>query len=186
MSNIDAAKTCDSCEARWAPTAILCRDCDDVLEDVPYRNLLWRCVAAGVMFQMLFGRYADDSFWGGALHHTTTFLFVLYPLRKLADKLANRRRRVLWEMGSLFSDRYSRGLVTALLVFVIVNIVGPDAAFTGAPDWYVAYDNLSTLWIRMFGLGAFFYMLIDQGLAFFDLRKANTYAERGRYTSDSH
>jgi hypothetical protein len=110
------------------------------------------------------------------------FLMVLYP----AAKLVQRRRdpgRLIWrEMGSVYTGRFDRLLIVGAIVVIALMWLGAvPTRHSGMvhPDY--APIRLGWILATMLGWGvATVAMIVDQGVAFFDLRIANTYAKRYR------
>jgi hypothetical protein len=112
------------------------------------------------------------------------FLMILsYPTAKAIEKLRDPGRQVLQEMGSVYSSRLDRCLLLLLSAAIITiateqrPAVGPTAY---APP-YAAVAAATSLVTALTSVVVIVACVVDQGLAFFDLRIANTYVERERH-----
>ncbi len=176
-------KSCGDCRTENDSLEILCSACGSPLDTKIYLRCIYATsvlALAGVATLRVL-QLVDRFSIPLAFELEVAALLVVYPLIKLWTKLRQPSRRVGREMGSVFSPRYDRALVTALLVFVsliwfgalrIEGLQGPlDSRLTHAKH---ALDLLVTVG----GLAAVAAMIRDQGPRFFDFRVANTYADR--------
>jgi hypothetical protein len=178
-------KHCSSCGRSYDVGAVVCVPCEVVFEEAAYLRWIWvasalALVAVGLMTYFgILERFSISE----AFKISAALLLLLYPLAKVVQKARDPRRPVLREMGSVFSGRFDRALVLALLLFAVLTMGGglhlplrsaSSLAYRPirfAVDWFVT----------LVGLASVVAIIIDQGTAFFDFRIRNTYVERYRH-----
>lgn len=176
-------KTCSDCDAKNDGERILCCACGAPLETTLYLRFIYGTSLVAVVADFALTRL-------GLLHAFSVplafelevaLLLVTYPLFKLATKRLAPRRRVSVEMGSTFSSRFDRAMVTAAIVLVLLFATGA-LRISGVPTELdprlAGAKAVLDVAISIGGVLAIAAMLRDQGLAFFDLRVRNTYQAR--------
>ncbi|MBX2800114.1 MAG: hypothetical protein KTR31_20720 [Myxococcales bacterium] len=166
----------------------VCLDCDESLDSWTYSLACLVALAGGMALEGSFAAMGLRpwegwfSFIADAFASCVPLLIFGYPVFKLYQKWKTPARPTLRELGSAFSDRLSRVLVLLLAAFVASLAIGglrlpltpPDPSFIG---WY---DLVQAWFLLLAFTGLLAAFLLDQGLAFFDLRIRNTYAKRER------
>lgn len=175
------AKICPECAARSEPLLILCEGCGASLEGTLYLRFIYGTSLAAIGADLLLWKlsFIDRFSVPLAFQLEVALLLVSYPLFKLITKLRDPRRRVASEMGSAFSSRYDRAIVTGLIVFVLLIGLGLLRLDGLEPAVDLGGARYALSWFTLLGgLLAVAAMIRDQGLRFFDFRIQNTY--RGR------
>lgn len=177
------AKTCPECRATTDPVLILCGACGSPLEGTLYLRFIYGTSLAAIGADVALWKlsFIDRFSVPLAFQLEAALLLVAYPLFKLLTKLRDPRRRVASEMGSAFSSRYDRALVTGLIALVV--LIGLGVMRLGGLEPAIAPGlggaKAALNWFNLLGgLIAAVAMIRDQGLRFFDFRVRNTYQGR--------
>lgn len=180
-------KRCDTCgEDGFHATDLVCLECEEVLENEPYLRVCW----AGIT---LAAALHGGLLWLGFYPHFSipevivlcaAIIAILYTVQKIVQMRRDPERPVIAEILSVYTDRSDRIffiliLAAAALVFAgldpttSLRRVPIDQRFATARFALTLYGFLFfTLWI--------FGSIRDQGVAFFDMRIANTCVDRER------
>jgi hypothetical protein len=184
-------KTCPECSAENPLTALLCSACETVLEESFYLRTITFCSALAVGLHgvlVALGFYARFSV-AEVFVLATALLLVIYPACKLHQKRLRPDRPIGREMLSVHGDRWSRFMLTGLLLAFVYFPVHRPPSLTGllnhlspATATPLAVFQTVRAWAGVgMAFGAFVIVLViirSQGLAFFDFRIANTWRER--------
>jgi hypothetical protein len=158
---------------------VLCLDCCEILEEKPYLRLVGWTMAFAIIVHFALGKFGypgrgliQESFM------TETILLVICALIwKAVQKWKTPQRRILYELASLYSDRWGRVMILGIAIFAVVVLSGM-VTFDGARS----KDSQALGWFRaarhyaILGFGFIYLLLVfwRQGLAFFDFRIKNS------------
>jgi hypothetical protein len=185
-------KTCPTCEDELEIQDLVCLDCGEVLEDGPYTSLCFGAVVSaaalhgGLVSLGLYGRFALTE----VIILTSVIIAVTYPAVKLVQKRRDPERPILAEILSVYTDRSDRVFFLLILAACILIVTGhaPAGALTRTPvhPQFALVRFIATTWGVVFFTLWILASILDQGLAFFDPRIANTYVHRERAKLAQH
>ncbi|MBI2375795.1 MAG: hypothetical protein HYV07_17495 [Deltaproteobacteria bacterium] len=168
---------------------VLCVSCDAVLDDRNYTVVALACVVvAGAIELSLVGaglleklRLLDLVMISAAL------IMLAWPAFGLLRWVQNRERPVLRELASVYSERFERGLIVGMFVFLALAAFdalpfGPITP-TGA-DPRLAPASKLMRWVLLYlGPVEAALIVLSQGPKFFDFRIKNPYVLARRPTT---
>ncbi len=159
----------------------MCR-CGEILETRFYLRcvLVASVVALGLALVLVRVGWLSRFSSAEVIMMLTAILAVGYPAAKVVQKLRQPSRSILLEMGSVYTSRFDRVIIMSAIAAVVMLVSGMftlSASELVHPD----YAPIRAVWIwtsiTLWDL-AVLGMILDQRLAFFDLRVANVYVDR--------
>lgn len=183
-----AVKRCGECKRHYPLQAIVCLECEEILEENSYLKFVWISIALSLVADLALVQLGVLQRWRIAevLQFTGFLVFVGYPLWKVVQKIREPERPILRELGSIYTGRFDRALITTMLL--AVALVWLDVIDTGGvatskllvnPE-HVPIVRMFALTLMIIAIVSSIAMIIDQGLSFFDPRVKNTYIARER------
>lgn len=181
-------KNCSECNKAHLISSLICEDCEEILEELLYLRFVWGTLIIAILVQILFSNLGQHGagFIFEVLMNEAFFLITSYPVWKIIQKIKEPERKILQEMGSIFSERSDRIMMIVLLIMAL--FLSPKV-FPALFSWEFKQGSIETIWYLTFwiirtwvALLAMFFVpiaiMVDQGFRFFDMRIPNTYLGR--------
>lgn len=186
-------KSCSECGKAYPISRVLCLDCCEILEERPYLRLVLLTLAIAVLAHFTLAKFGYAGH-GLVKESFMSEVFLLIPCVvawKCVQKLKTPQRRILYEIGSLYSDRFGRAMIIAATIFSLLLFSG---AITFKPAGIGALNEPPALayfrTIRYYTIlsgGLIFLLLVFyiQKLNLFDFRLKNSLIQQELRNSGS-
>lgn len=183
-------KTCPQCGHSYPLSRVLCVPCNEILDEKPYLRLVWVTLAIAFAFHFVLARfgYAGHGIVKETFMTEAFLLIISVLVWKGAQKWRTPQRRVLYELASLYSDRWGRLLVLGITLFALLAFSGVlkfNADRLPEPTAVTGF-RLIRIYVIL-GLGAFYVLVVFgvQKFAFFDFRLQNSLVRRELNNAES-